>query len=263
MVDRPEFLEFWFTSSKGRRIHNWIALPFEFDPQQKYPLVSLIHGGPLSTSLDSNHLRWSAHLMASPGYIVLQTDYTGSVGYGEAFSRNIQGDPLMTPGEEIVEAAAEAVRLYDFIDGDRQAASGASYGGHLVNWLQGTTTHFKALVGHAGLVDLEGQYSSSDTIYNREIMNGGPAWGDSKVWREQSPSTYAERFSTPILLTVGEKDFRVPVNQTIAAWSYVQHMQVPGRLLVFHDANHWIMKGKEAQYYWQEVHNWLAKYLVE
>ena len=92
-------------------------------------------------------------------------------------------------------------------------------------------------------------------------MNGGPAWGDSPVWRDQSPSTYADQFSTPILLTIGEKDFRVPVNQTIAAWSYVQRKQVPSRLLVFHDANHWVMKGPEASYYWQEVHAWLAKYL--
>ncbi|MDX1460708.1 MAG: S9 family peptidase [Xanthomonadales bacterium] len=260
-VDRPPFLEFWFTSSKGRRIHSWVTLPSGFDPDKQYPLVTLIHGGPFSSSLDSNHVRWSAHLLAAPGFVVVQTDYTGSVGYGEQFSRNIQGDPLATPGEEIVEAAHEAARRYDFIDGSRQAAAGASYGGHLVNWLQATTDHFKALVGHAGLVDLEGQYSTSDGIYHRELMNGGPAWGDSPVWEEQSPSTYAHRFSTPILLTIGEKDYRVPVNQTIAAWSYVQRLQVPGRLLVFHDANHWIMIGKEAKYFWEEVHRWLTKYL--
>ena len=262
-LDRPAFLEFWFESSKGRRIHSWLALPADFDKTKKYPLVLAIHGGPFSSSKDSSHVRWSAGLMAAPGYVVLMTDYTGSVGYGEAFSRNIQRDPLKTPGEELLEAANEAIERYPFIDGQRQVATGASYGGHLVNWLQATTSHFKALVGHAGLVDLEGQYSSSDTIFGREIMNGGPAWGDSPVWREQSPAVHADQFSTPILLTIGEKDYRVPINQTIAAWSYVQRKQVPGRLLVFHDANHWIMKGEEARYYWQEVHAWLAKYLGE
>ncbi len=260
-VDVTEFREFWFESSKGRRIHSWLALPPGFDETKKYPLVLQIHGGPFSSSMDAGHVRWSAALLASPGYVVLMTDYTGSVGYGEQFSRNIGGDPLKTPGEELLEAAAAAIQEFPFIDGSRQAATGASYGGHLVNWLQGTTSHFKALVGHAGLVDLEGQYSSSDTIYGREIMNDGPPWGDSPVWREQSPSTYADQFSTPILLTIGEKDFRVPINQTIAAWSYVQRKQVPGRLLVFHDANHWIMKGEEAKYFWQEVHDWLAKHL--
>jgi len=260
-LDRPAFLEFWFESDKGRRIHNWLALPAGFDKTKKYPLVLQIHGGPFSSSMDSSHVRWSSGLMAAPGYVVLMTDYTGSVGYGEAFSRNIQNDPLKTPGEEILQAAEEAIKRYPFIDGDRQVATGASYGGHLVNWFQATTTHFDALIGHAGLVDLEGQYSSSDTVFNREIMNGSPAWEDSPVWREQSPSTYADKFSTPILLTIGEKDFRVPINQTIAAWTYIQRNQVPGKLLVFHDANHWVMKGAEARFYWEEVHAWLAEYL--
>ena len=262
-VDLQPFREFWFESSSGRRVHSWLALPPDFDESRKYPLVLQIHGGPFSSSMDSQHVRWSASLLAAPGYVVLMTDYTGSVGYGAAFSRAIGGDPLKTPGQDLLEAAAVAIERYPFIDADRQAATGASYGGHLVNWLQATTTHFKTLVGHAGLVDLEGQYSSSDGIYHREIMNGGPPWGDSPVWREQSPSTYADRFATPILLTIGEKDFRVPVNQTIAAWSYVQRQQVPGRLLVFHDANHWIMKGEEARYFWQEVHAWLEQYLTE
>ena len=169
--------------------------------------------------------------------------------------------PLKTPGDELIEAADAAIEQFSFIDGERQAATGASYGGHLINWLQGSTVRFKALVGHAGLINLEGQWSTSDTIFHREVMNGGPAWGDSRIWREQSPSTYAGQFSTPILLTVGEKDFRVPINQTIGAWSYVKRRDIPGRLLVFHEANHWIMKGPDARYFWQEVHGWLAQHL--
>jgi dipeptidyl aminopeptidase/acylaminoacyl peptidase len=262
-IDLAPFREFWFENSNGRQVHNWLVLPPGFDETKKYPLVLQIHGGPFSSSMDAGHVRWSASLLASPGYVVLMTDYTGSVGYGEQFSRDIGGDPLKTPGQDLLDAAEVAIERYPFIDASRQAATGASYGGHLVNWLQATTTHFKALVGHAGLVSLEGQYASSDTIFNREVMNGGPPWSDSPVWRAQSPSTYAENFSTPILLTIGEKDFRVPINQTIAAWSYVQRNQVPGRLLVFHDANHWIMKGEEARHFWDELHAWLGKYLLD
>jgi dipeptidyl aminopeptidase/acylaminoacyl peptidase len=262
-LDRPAFIEYWFENSNGRPVHSWLTLPPGFDEAKKYPLVLLIHGGPFSSSLDADHVRWSPHLLASAGYVVLQTDYTGSVGYGVEFSRAIQGTPLKQPGDDLVQAADEAIERYPFIDADRQAAAGASYGGHLVNWLQATTTHYKALVGHAGLVDLEGQYSSSDTIFHREIMNGGPAWEDANAtWRVESPAMRAGDFATPILLTIGEKDYRVPVNQTIAAWSYVQRMQVPGRLLVFHDANHWIMKGEEARYYWEQVHEFLHKYLA-
>lgn len=262
-LDRPAFREFWFTSSKGREIHSWLALPPDFDETQRYPLVLFIHGGPFSSSMDTDHVRWSPHLIAAAGYVVLMTDYTGSVGYGAEFSRNIEGDPLATPGEELIEAMDAAIARYDFIDPDRLAASGASYGGHLVNWLLGTSDRFDVLVGHAGLVDLEGQWATSDVIYHRERMNSGPPWGESTVWREQSPSSYVEHFATPTMLTIGEKDYRVPLNQTLAAWAYLQRMQVPSRLLVFHDANHWIMNGKEARYFWEEVHAWLAEYLKD
>ena len=260
-LDRPPFREFWFESSLGRRIHSFVALPPGFDENEKYPVITLIHGGPHSSSLDADHIRWSPHLIASAGYVVVMTDYTGSIGYGVEFSRAIQGDPLKTPGDELNEALDEAIKLYPFIDENRQAAAGASYGGHLINWLQGTTTRFRTLVGHAGLVDLEGQWSTSDAVYHREINAEGPPWSDSPIWDEQSPSSYAANFSTPMMLTIGEKDYRVPVNQTIAAWTYLQRKQVPGRLLVFHDADHWIMKGAEAKHYWEEVHAWLEKYL--
>ena len=262
-LDRLPYREFWFESSLGRRIHSFVALPPGFDESRKYPVITLIHGGPHSSSLDSDHIRWSPHLLASAGYVVVMTDYTGSVGYGVEFSRAIQGDPLKTPGDELNEALDEAIRLYPFIDKDRQAAAGASYGGHLINWLQGTTTRYLTLVGHAGLVDMEGQWSTSDVVYHREINAEGPPWGDSPIWDEQSPSSFAANFSTPMMLTIGEKDYRVPVNQTIAAWTYLQRKQVPGRLLVFHDADHWIMKGAEAKHYWEEVHAWLEKWLSD
>ncbi len=260
-LDRAPFREFWFESSLGRRVHSFVALPPGFDESRKYPVITLIHGGPHSSSLDADHIRWSPHLLAAPGYVVVMTDYTGSVGYGVEFSRAIQGDPLKTPGDELNEALDEAIRLYPFIDENRQAAAGASYGGHLINWLQGTTTRFKTLVGHAGLVDLEGQWSTSDAVYHREINADGPPWSDSPVWSEQSPSSYAANFSTPMMLTIGEKDYRVPLNQTIAAWTYLKRKQVPGRLLVFHDADHWIMKGGEARHYWEAVHAWLDRWL--
>jgi dipeptidyl aminopeptidase/acylaminoacyl peptidase len=260
-LDRPAFREFWFESRHGRQIHSFVTLPPGFDEDRKYPVITLIHGGPHASSLDADHIRWSPHLLAAPGYVVIQTDYTGSLGYGEAFAQAIDGDPLKTPADEINEAVDEAIRRYSFIDADRQAAAGASYGGHLVNWLQGTTRRYRTLIGHAGLVSLEGQWSTSDAIYHRELRNGGPPWGDSPVWEEQSPASYAANFATPMLLTIGEKDYRVPVNQTIAMWTYLKRNNVPGRLVVFHDANHWIMNGAEARYFWSEVHEWLARYL--
>ena len=262
-IDWLPLRHFWFTSKGGKRIHNMIALPPNFDEHKKYPLLVVMHGGPASMWRDNWGLRWNYFMLTRPGYVVLLTNYSGSTGFGEAFAQSIQGDPLKGPGEEINEAADEAIRLYPFIDGARQAAAGASYGGHLANWMQASTTRYKALIAHAGLINLESQWGTSDTIYSREVTNGGPVWEQGPIWREQNPIRYAKNFRTPILVSVGENDFRVPLNQTLENWSVLQRMRVPSRLLVWPEENHWILKGENSRYWYQEVYAWLKKYLGE
>jgi len=253
--------QFTFASAKGRTIHNMIVLPPAFDATKKYPLVTLIHGGAASNNPDQIGLRWNYHLLAAPGYVILLTDYTGSTGFGEQFARNIKGDPLKTPGEEINQAIDEAIKRYSFIDGTRLAAAGASYGGHLANWMEATTTRFRCIVSHAGEFDLTSQWGMSDSIHARELTNGGPPWEGNAIWRDQSPITYAANFKTPILFSIGERDFRVPIGNTLEAWSTLQRMQVPGRLLVWPDAWHWILKPEDSRHFYDEVDAWLAKYL--
>lgn len=260
-VDWQPLRHFWFTSKAGKRIHNMVALPPNFDENKKYPLLVLMHGGPHSMWRDNWGLRWNYYLLARPGYVVLLTNYSGSTGFGEKFAQGIQGDPFVGPANELNEGADEAIRLFSFVDGTRQAAAGASYGGHLANWLQATTTRYKALISHAGLINLESQWGTSDTIYSREINNGGPVWEQGTVWREQNPIRFAKNFRTPILLSVGENDFRVPLNQTLENWSVLQRLQIPSRLIVWPDENHWILKGENSKFFYQEVHAWLKKYL--
>ncbi len=262
-IDWQPLRHFWFTSQRGKRIHNMIALPPGFDETTKYPLFVLLHGGPHNMWRDQFVLRWNYHLLAAPGYVVLLTNYTGSTGFGERFAQDIQGDPLKGPAEEINEAADEAIRRFPFIDGARQAAGGASYGGHLANWLEATTTRYRCLISHAGLINLESQWGTSDTIYHRELSAGGPPWEQGPVWREQNPIRYAQNFRTPILVTVGERDYRVPLNQALENWSALQRMRVPSRLIVFEEANHWIMRGEDSRFFYQEVAAWLRKYLGE
>ena len=253
--------EFWFTSSRGKQIHNLLVKPPGFDPSKKYPLFVLIHGGPHSMWKDDFVIRWNYHLLAKPGYVVLLTNYSGSTGFGEAFARSIQGDPLEGPANEINQAADEAIKRYAFIDGSRQAAGGASYGGHLTNWLAVTTDRYKALVSHAGLYDLRTQWTTSDVVYSRERNIGGPAWEELPLWKEQSPFYRSAKLQTPILVTFGERDYRVPVNNGLEFWTVLQRQNVPSRLVVFPDENHWILKGENSRYFYEEVHGWLAKYL--
>lgn len=260
-IDWLPLKHFWLTTKAGNKVHSMVALPPNFDERKKYPMLVLIHGGPASMWRDQFFLRWNYHLLAQPGYVVLLTDYTGSTGYGEKFAQKIKGDPFIGPTADINEAADEAVRLYPFVDGSRMAAGGASYGGHLANWLQATSTRYKALIAHAGLINLESQWGTSDTIYHREVNNGGPVWEQGPVWREQNPIRFAKNFRTPILLTVGENDFRVPLNQTLENWSVLQRLKIPSRLIIFPDENHWIQKAENSRFFYRELHAWLAKYL--
>ncbi|HEX6161579.1 MAG TPA: S9 family peptidase [Thermoanaerobaculia bacterium] len=253
---------FWFTSKRGRKIHNMIVLPAGFDATKKYPLFVLMHGGPASMWSDSITLRWNYHLLAKPGYVMLLTNYSGSTGFGEEFAQFIQGDPLRGPAEEILEAADEAIKRYPYIDATRQVAGGASYGGHLASAMEAWSgTRFKALVNHAGLVNLESQWGTSDTIYSRELMNLGPVWEQGAVWREQNPVRYASQFKTPMLLSIGEKDFRVPLNNTLENFALLQRLRIPTRLLVWPEENHWILSGENSRVFYREVDQWLRRFV--
>ena len=259
-IDWAPIQEFWFESKRGRRIHNMIALPPGFDPARKYPLFVLIHGGPHTMYKDEFFIRWNYHLLAAPGYVVLMTNYTGSTGFGESFAQAIQGDPLAGPSDEINQAADEAIRRYPFIDASRQAAGGASYGGHLTNWLAVSTERYRALVSHAGLFDLKTQWTTSDIAYSRERNLGGPPWQGNAVWKDQSAFWRSKKLKTPILVTFGERDFRVPYNNGLEFWTVLQRQQVESRLVIFSDENHWILKGENSRYFYKEVQDWLARH---
>ena len=264
-IDWQPVREFWFRSSRGKQIHNMLVVPPAFDSTRTYPLFVVIHGGPASMWIDQFVLRWNYHLLGAPGYVVLLTDYTGSTGYGERFAQEIQGDPLLGPGQELNEAVDEALRRFRFIDGTKLVAGGASYGGHLAAWLEASTTRYRALIDHAGLVNLESQWGTSDGIYGRERTMGGPHWSrDPRVqalWRDQNPIKRAESMRTPILVSVGERDFRVPMNNAIEFYSVLQRQRVPSRLIVWPDENHWILRGEDSRYFYQEVHNWIARWV--
>ncbi|WP_293851771.1 alpha/beta hydrolase family protein [Steroidobacter sp.] len=260
-LDMEPVEHFWFESKRGARIHNMIVRPPNFDATKKYPLLVLMHGGPHSMWRDNFFLRWNYHLLASPGYVVLLTNYTGSTGFGAAFSQAIQGDPLQGPALEINQAADEAIARYPFIDSTRQCAGGASYGGHLANWMQASTTRYRCLISHAGLINLESQWATSDITYSREQNMGGPPWQQGVDWNSQNPIRYASQWKTPVLVTVGERDFRVPLNNTLEYWSVLQRQQVESRLLIFPDENHWIQQGENSRQFFDEVQRWLARYL--
>lgn len=252
---------FWFTNKDGQRIHNMIVLPANFDTTKKYPLFVLMHGGAANMWRDQISLRWNYHLLAKPGYVMVMTNYRGSTGFGDQFAQSIQNDPLRGPANDINAGADEAIKRFPFIDGSRQVAGGASYGGHLANWMEATTTRYKAIISHAGLSSLQTQWATSDSIYHRELMVGGPSWENNPLWREQSPITYAANFKTPILLSVGERDYRVPMNNALEMYAALQRMRVPAKLLVWPEENHWILNGENSRFFYSVVAEWIGKWI--
>lgn len=260
-IDWSPPIHFTFTAKDGLPIHSMLVTPPNFDPKKKYPVMVLIHGGPASTNPDQIGLRWNYHLLAASGVVVLMSDYKGSVGYGEKFSQAIKLDPLKGPAEEIDQAVDEALKRYAFLDGSRMCAGGASYGGHLTNWIEATSTRYRCLISHAGEVDLLTQWGESDGNYGRELTNGGPPWAGSPIWVDQSPITYGADWKTPMLMSIGERDYRVPLGNTLEAWAVLQRQQVPSRLLVWPDAWHWITKPEDSRKFYGEVQTWLTKYL--
>ncbi len=260
-LDTPEPQHFWFTAKNGKRIHNLIVMPPNLDKAKKYPIVVFPHGGPNAMSKDAFSARWNSHLLAAPGYVLLQTDYTGSTGFGEKFADDIERDVLRGPANEILEAVDEAARRYPFIDTSRQAAVGASYGGYLMNWFEGHTTQFKCMVNHAGAINNESQYGTNDGGLNRELRMGGPIWEKAGQWMDQSPIRYTDKFQTPMLITQGELDFRVPMSESMTTFKILQRRKVPARLVLFPDEWHWIMKGENSRKHMEEVQAWLKQWL--
>ena len=262
-LDLQPVEHFWFESEEGLQIHNLLVRPAGFDPSREYPLLVLMHGGPHSMWTDSPHIRWNYHLLAGSDYVVLLTNFKGSTGFGEDFARAIQGDPLRGPANEINQAADVAVERFGFIDGDRQCAGGASYGGHLATWRQSSTDRYRCLISHAGLVNLITQWGTSDAVYHREANLGGPPWEIPEVWLDQNPLMYADRWQTPVLVTIGKKDERVPLSNVLEYWTALQRQQIESRLLVYPDEDHWIMSGPNSRHFYGEVADWLERWLLD
>ena len=258
----PSPEHFWFTAKNGKKIHSIIVPPPVVEAGRQYPVIAFPHGGPNSMSADGFSTRWNYHLLTSPGYYLIMTNYTGSTGFGEKFADDIERDVLRGPALETLEAIAEAAKTYTQMDLTRQCAAGGSYGGYLMNWYNGTTNQFKCLVNHAGAVNNESQYGLNDGGIDRELRMGAPIWDTGKgQWFDQSPIRYSKNWKTPMLVTQGELDYRVPLSESMTTFKLLQRLQVPARFVIFPDEGHWILKGPNSRKHMEEVLGWFRKYL--
>jgi dipeptidyl aminopeptidase/acylaminoacyl peptidase len=251
--------EFTFAGADGAPIQTHIVYPPGFDRTQKWPLVHNIHGGPHNASGGSWHWRWNTQAFAAAGYVVVSVNFHGSDSFGDDFTRSIRGAWGDKPMRDIM-AATDHLLSQGFIDEDRMAIVGGSYGGYLVSWIMGHTDRFACAVCHAGVTDLLGQWAS-DITAGREVAIGGVPWDDMEAVLRWSPLAYTAGMNTPTLVIHGELDYRVVVTQGLTLYGILQHKGVDSRLVYYPDEGHWIERPGNSIHWYGEFMNWLDRYL--
>ncbi|KAK9768457.1 Dipeptidyl-peptidase 5 [Basidiobolus ranarum] len=257
---KPE--EFWFKGSYGDSVHGFIFKPIDFDPKKKYPLAFLIHGGPQGAWTDGFNFLWNPQIYASAGYVVVAINPRGSTGYGQKFTDQINKNWGGAPYRDLMMGLDYVLDEYSFIDSSRMCALGASYGGYMINWLNGHTKRFNCFVNHDGVFDTIDLYYTTEELYFPEFDFGGTPWDPKakRVYQHWSPSKYVNKWTTPTLVIHGGKDYRIVDGAGLSTFTALQRQGIPSRLLYFPDENHWTLKPSNSIRWHHEVLGWLNKY---
>ncbi len=242
--------------SEDAQIQSFVVKPPGFNPAQKYPAVILIHGGPEGEWAQSWSYRWNEQVFAAAGFVVVMPNPRGSVGFGQKFIDDVNGDWGGRAYQDIM-AVTDAVAALPYVDKDRIAAAGASYGGYMIDWILGHTDRFKCLVSHAGVFDLTSEAEGTEELWFPIWEFGGMPWQNPDGYAKWSPSNFVKDFKTPTLVIHGELDFRIPYTQGLALFTALQLQKVPSRLLVFPDEGHWVLHPQNSLLWYQTVLDWL------
>jgi dipeptidyl aminopeptidase/acylaminoacyl peptidase len=261
-VQMGDFEQFAFEGAGNEKVYGYVVKPAGYKKGQKYPVAFLIHGGPQGSFGNHFHYRWNPQTYAGQGFAAVFIDFHGSTGYGQEFTDSISGDWGGQPLTDLQLGLAAALERYDFLDGERVCALGASYGGYMVNWIAGNwPQRFDCLVNHDGVFDQRMMYYSTEELWFPEWEHGGPYFSNPKGYEKHNPVNHVEQWQTPMLVIHGELDFRIPVTQGIAAFTALQRRGIESRFLYFPDENHWVLKPHNSVRWHQEVNQWLHRYL--
>ncbi len=245
---------------EGAKMQMWILKPPGFDPSKKWPLVYLVHGGPQGAWEDGWSFRWNPELWAAQGYVVALPNPRGSTGFGQKFTDDISGDWGGKCFDDLM-AGLAYLEKRPYIDTNRMASAGASFGGYMMNWFQGNTTKFKTLITHCGVYNFESMYATTEELWFDEWEHGGPPWGPNRAsYEKHSPHRKAANFKTPMLIIHNDLDFRVPVSEGHQLFTTLQRLGVPSKFINFPDEGHWVLKPANSEFWHREVFAWLAKY---
>jgi len=260
-IDMQPVESFMFKGANNEEVQGFMVKPLGFDPNKKYPLKFLIHGGPQGAWGNEWTYRWNAELFAASGnYVVVMINFHGSTGYGQKFTDSISGDWGGKPYIDLMKGLDYVEKTYPFIDKNREAALGASYGGYMANWLLGHTNRFKCIVSHDGVFNTESAWGTTEELWFPEWEFKGPPWKNRELYRKWSPHLFAEKFKTPTLVIHGQNDYRIDVSQGFDLFTTLQRLKVPSKMLYFPDEGHWVLKPQNAQLWYQTVNNWVDQW---
>ncbi len=251
--------QFSFKGAKGDTVHGYVIKPAGFTGG-KAPVAFLIHGGPQGSFGDHFHYRWNPEVFAGHGFGVVMIDFHGSTGYGQAFTDAISNDWGGAPYDDLMMGLDAALEKYPWLDKANMAALGASYGGYMINWINGKTDRFKALVVHDGNLDERMAYFDTEELWFAEWEHDGLPWEKPEGYTKQNPIDLVKNWKTPTLVIHGGLDYRVVDTQGMSTFTALQRKGIPSRFLYFPDENHWVLKPQNAKLWHEEVLAWIDRW---
>ena len=252
------FEQFSFKGWNNETVYGYVVAPPGMDTGKRYPIAFVVHGGPQSSFQNQWNWRWNAQTFAARGFGTVIIDFHGSPGYGQAFTDSISQHWGDRPFEDLQKGFAAALEKFPWLDAKRACSLGASYGGYMQNWIAGNWPDaFRCLVTHAGIFDTRSMYYTTEELWFTEWENGGPYYEKPELHEKFNPANFVTKWRTPMLVIHGEKDFRIPYVQGIAAFTALQRRGIESRLVVFPDENHWILKPADSIFWYQTVLDWM------
>lgn len=254
--------QFSFKGWNNETVYCYVVKPVDFDPNKKYPVAFLIHGGPQGSFGNDFHYRWNPQAYAGAGYAAVMVDFHGSTGYGQEFTDSITGHWGDRPLEDLQKGLAATLEKYPWMDGDRVGALGASYGGYMINWIAGNwPDRFKCLVNHDGNLDERMAYFDTEELWFPEWEHGGTPWENPEGYDKHNPVNHVDKWQTPMLVIHGALDYRVVDTQGISTFTVLQRKGIPSQFLYFPDENHWVLKPANSIQWHETVIAWLDRWL--
>ncbi|RMZ66877.1 nucleolar ATPase Kre33 [Pyrenophora seminiperda CCB06] len=252
----------WDGAAPDTKVHAWVVKPSDFSEEKTYPLAYLVHGGPQGAWTDGWSTRWNPAVFAEQGYVVICPNPTGSTSYGQAFTDAIQHQWGGLPYEDLVLGFNYIKSHVDYVDTTRAVALGASYGGYMMNWIQGHPLgrEFKALVTHDGVFSMTGQMASEELYFPFHDI-GGTLWKNPENWAKWDPSKFTQNWATPHLIIHSELDYRLTISEGLAAFNVLQCKGVESQFLTFPDENHWVLKPENGLMWHQVVLDWINEHV--